>query len=123
MKLFIAIGAGSFLGGILRYFFSQSMQTRMPYTFPVGTLGVNIIGCLFIGLLFGLSERSTLGQEWRIFLATGLCGGFTTFSAFSVETFALMRDGQYSIALGYVSASIVLGLIATFLGFTLIKLF
>ena len=82
MKIILAIGTGSFIGGILRYLLSQFIQTKFVSTFPFGTLGVNIIGCFLIGLVFGLADRGNLTQEWRLFLATGLIGGFTTFSAF-----------------------------------------
>ena len=123
MKLIIAIGTGSFIGGILRYLLSQFIQTKFLSTFPFGTLGVNIMGCFAIGLVFGLSDKGNLSQEWRLFLATGIIGGFTTFSAFSNETFGMIRDGQHWYALLYISASIVLGLFATFTGFSTIKLF
>jgi fluoride exporter len=123
MKLLIAIGTGSFIGGIFRYLLSQFIQGKFLSAFPFGTLGVNIIGCLFIGLVFGLSDRGNMTQEWRLFLATGLLGGFTTFSAFSNETVGMLRDGQLGYATAYIGASVVVGLIATFIGITVIKLF
>ena len=121
MKLIIAIGTGSFIGGILRYLLSQFIQTKFLSTFPFGTLGVNIIGCFFIGLVFGLSERGTMSQELRLFLVTGLIGGFTTFSAFSNETVGLLHDGQLWQAFAYIALSIVVGLVATFTGIAIIK--
>lgn len=123
MKLIIAIGTGSFIGGILRYLLSQFIQAKFLSAFPFGTLGVNIIGCFFIGLVFGLSDRGNMTQEWRLFLATGLLGGFTTFSAFSNETVGMLRDGQLGYATAYIGASVVVGIIATFIGITVIKLF
>lgn len=123
MRLIFAIGTGSFIGGVCRYLLSQVIQNRFLSAFPLGTLGVNILGCFAIGLVLGLSDRGNLSQEWRLFLAAGICGGFTTFSAFSGETFGLLRDGQFWYALAYITASIVIGLIATFIGFSLIKLF
>lgn len=122
MKIILAIGTGSFIGGISRYLLSQFIQTKFPSTFPFGTLGVNILGCLLIGLVFGLSDKGNMTPDWRLFLATGLIGGFTTFSAFSNETVTLLRDGQIWYASAYVTASVLLGLLATFLGFTVIKL-
>lgn len=118
----MAIGVGSFIGGISRYLLSQFMQAKVLSTFPFGTLGVNIIGCFFIGLVFGLSERGNLTQEWRLFLATGVLGGFTTFSAFSNETINMLRDGQAQYALFYIISSILFGLVATFIGISIIKL-
>ena len=123
MKIILAIGAGSFIGGVLRYLLSQLVQTKFLSTFPFGTLTVNLIGCFLIGLVFGLTDRGNLTPEWRLFLATGLLGGFTTFSAFSIETVSLFRDGQFFYATAYISSSVVVGIIATFIGFAIIKLF
>ena len=122
MKIILAVGIGSCLGGILRYFLSQIIQSKFLSTFPFGTLSVNIIGCFLIGLAFGFSERSYFPVEWRLFLVTGLLGGFTTFSSFSNETIALIRDGQSWLALSYVATSVIVGLIATFAGISIIKL-
>ncbi|MCI0751499.1 MAG: fluoride efflux transporter CrcB [Flammeovirgaceae bacterium] len=109
MKIILTIGVGSFIGGVLRYLLAQSVQARFLSTFPWGTLGVNVVGCFVIGLIFGLSEKGSLNQEWRLFFATGLCGGFTTFSAFSNETFGMLRDGQHGYALLYIGMSVILG--------------
>lgn len=122
MKILFAIGTGSFIGGVLRYLLSQFVQTKFLSAFPFGTLTVNVIGCFFIGLVFGLIDRGSLTQEWRLFLATGLIGGFTTFSAFSSETVELLREGQFWYATRYILASVFIGLIATFIGITIIKL-
>ncbi|MEP6513165.1 MAG: fluoride efflux transporter CrcB [Parafilimonas sp.] len=123
MKIILAIGTGSFIGGIFRYLISQVIQNKFSTTFPFGTLGVNIIGCFLIGFVFALSDRGNLTQEWRLFLATGILGGFTTFSAFSNETVGLLRDGQFLYAAAYIFSSILFGLIATFAGIFLINLF
>ncbi len=121
MKIILAIGTGSFIGGVLRYLLSQFIQTKFSSSFPFGTLAVNIIGCFLIGFVFGLSEKGNLSQEWRLFLATGIIGGFTTFSAFSNETFFMLRDGLFLNASLYIASSILIGLLATFIGFTIIK--
>ncbi len=123
MKLLLAIGAGSFIGGVLRYLLSNLIHTKSLTHFPVGTLTVNIIGCFIIGVIFGFTEKANLNQEWRLFLATGIVGGFTTFSAFSIETIAMLRDGQFWGGAAYVMASVVLGLFATLIGVLLIKIF
>ena len=123
MKVLFLIGTGGFIGSVLRYLTSQAIQGKLLSTFPFGTLGVNIIGCFIIGVVFELSEKVNLSSEWRLFLATGICGGFTTFSAFSTETLSLLRDGQMLPAFLYISASILLGLAATFSGIALPKLF
>ncbi len=123
MRIILAIGTGSFIGGVSRYLLSRLIQSNVATTFPFGTLGVNILGCFLIGIVFGLSDRGNMSQEWRLFLATGILGGFTTFSAFSNETVGLLRDGQFGYAGAYVGASIILGLAATIIGITCIKFF
>jgi CrcB protein len=122
MKTVFTIGIGSFIGGVLRYLLSQSVQAKFVSAFPFGTLTVNIIGCFFIGLVFGLADRGNLAQDWKLFLATGLLGGFTTFSAFSNETIGLIRGGQLGYATAYIAASVLIGLLATFIGISIIKL-
>ena len=123
MKILLVIGAGSFIGGIARYLLAQLIQNKFLSAFPFGTLGVNIIGCFFIGLVFALSEKANLMAEWRMFLVTGLLGGFTTFSSFSNETVAMLRDGQLGYAFAYIVASVLLGILATLMGISLIKFF
>jgi len=122
MKIIALIGIGSFIGGIFRYLLSQSVQSKFLTAYPIGTLTVNIIGCLAIGIVFGLSEKFNFSPEWRLFLATGICGGFTTFSTFSFETMAMLRDGQYLYSFLYIGSSVFVGLIAVYLGILLLKL-
>jgi fluoride exporter len=83
-KILMIVGTGSFAGGVMRYLAGIYMQRLTQSVYPYGTLSVNIIGCLLIGLFYGMAEKGNLlTPEWRIFLTTGLCGGFTTFSTFS----------------------------------------
>ena len=121
MKIILTIGFGSFLGGIARYLISIFIQNKFISTFPYGTLLVNIMGCFLIGVIYGLSERGNFSPAWRLFLATGIMGGFTTFSTFSNETVSMLRDAEYVSAFSYVAYSLVLGLAATFGGISLIK--
>jgi fluoride exporter len=121
MKIILAIGIGSCLGGISRYLLSQFIQNKFLSAFPFGTLTVNIIGCFFIGIIFGLSEKGNVTMLWRLFLVTGFLGGFTTFSSFSNETVGLLRDGQIWHAFTYIISSVFVGLLATFTGISLIK--
>lgn len=123
MKLLLAIGTGSFFGGILRYRVSQFLQSKITTGFPFGTFAVNIIGCFCIGLVFALTDRGSLSAEWKLIIATGLLGGFTTFSAFSIETVNLLRDGQLLYAAGYAVSSVLVGLLATFAGILVIRSF
>src|SRR5260221_6503212 len=113
MRLLLIIGSGSFIGGIMRYLSSQFFQSKFLSAFPFGTLGVNIIGCFLIGIIFGASEKINLSSETRLFLATGICGGFTTLSAFSQETISLFRDRGIFYSGAYISASGLPALLAT----------
>ncbi|MBK7147733.1 MAG: fluoride efflux transporter CrcB [Bacteroidetes bacterium] len=119
MQTLMMIGAGSFIGGVMRYLLSQAMQTKMNVVFPYGTFTVNVIGCFAIGAVIALADRQSMSNDWKLFLATGICGGFTTFSAFSMETLSLLRGGQVSVALLYVAGSVLLGLAATWAGYAL----
>ncbi len=123
MKILFLVGFGGFLGSVARYLTQQGVGKWMPVIFPYGTLTVNIAGSLIIGIIYGLMDRnSLLSAEWRIFLATGFCGGFTTFSTFSYETLALVRDGEYAFAGLYVGGSVIVGLLAVIAGITLTRL-
>lgn len=124
LKTLLYIGFGSFLGGIARYLTARAVQNSVASSFPYGTMVVNLLGCLLIGLIFGLSERTNLiSDEWRIFLTVGFCGGFTTFSTFANENIALLRDGNLFYFALYTGLSVFLGLVAVFLGNALTKLF
>ena len=122
MKSVLIVGAGGFIGAVLRYAVTLLAQAKGAAQFPTHTLAVNIAGCFLIGIVFGFSGRGHLPHGWTLFLATGVLGGFTTFSAFSNETFILFREGRALHAALYVSASVILGLSATFLAYWLMNL-
>ena len=124
MLLIGLIGAGGFVGAIMRYLVQGWVHDllRNPW-FPYGTLAVNVIGCLLIGLLAGLVEsRQLFGPEARGLLLVGLLGGFTTFPTFSYETIALLRDGEAISALANVALQVGLGLAAVGAGYSLSRL-
>jgi fluoride exporter len=122
MQILFLIGAGGFLGSVARYLTQQGISKLLPVIFPYGTLTINVAGSFLIGIIYALSDRGTMiSPEWRFFLATGFCGGFTTFSTFSYETYTLMREGQYLFVALYIGISVVVGLSATFLAITLIR--
>jgi CrcB protein len=121
MKLAIIIGIGSFIGGFSRYLLSLLIQAKTAPPFPLHTLIVNIIGCFFIGIVFGFFDKGQITNEWKLFFTTGILGGFTTFSAFSIETLTLFRQGYAGYALLYIFASVFLGLLLTCLAYLLVK--
>ena len=122
MNHVLLVGVGGFIGSILRYWLTDAAQRSTQGGFPVGTLAVNILGCLAIGILWSLVEyRQWLNPELRIFVTVGILGGFTTFSAFGYETFVLIRDGQYPWALANVAANVVLGIGAVIVGWMAAK--
>lgn len=118
----ILIFAGSGLGGVARYGMQILVFRIHPFTFPLGTFFVNIIGCFLIGLFYALSEKGNLlTPEWRLALTTGFCGGFTTFSTFSFENINLLRTGDHLYFGLYVAGSVILGIAAVYLGMLTIK--
>ena len=118
LKNLLLIGFGGGLGSILRYVSSLLITTKI---FPYATLAVNITGSFIIGIVFALSIKdAAVTNNWKLFLATGICGGFTTFSAFSLENMGLLQSGKYGLAFTYIGLSIVLGIAATFFGYLLI---
>ena len=121
MKIILAVGLGSFIGGVSRYLITLFIQNKFLSTFPYGTMFVNVLGCFLIGAIYALSDRGNVSPIWRMFLATGIMGGFTTFSSFSNETVSMLRDAEYVPAFSYVAFSIIIGLAATFGGISLIK--
>ena len=118
------VGAGGFLGAILRYVVGGWVHGILDNaSFPYGTLVVNAAGCLAIGFLSGLAEtRSVFGPEARLFLFIGILGGFTTFSSFAYETFSLARDTENLAAAVNILAQLILGLVGVWFGNTLARL-
>ena len=113
----IAVGAGSFIGGIARYLVSLAMK-GISKGFPWATLLVNLLGCLIIGLLWGfLSRNASESTSWGLFLTVGLCGGFTTFSTFSKEALTMLQTGQIWGFASYIAISILAGIALVALGY------
>ena len=114
------VAAGSALGGVLRYLVGIFVQSRVATPFPVGTLLINVTGSLILGFLLRWTFSSTtISPEVRAMLTIGFCGGFTTFSAFSIETVRLLQSNDYGRAAGYVGASVALSILATMCGIAL----
>jgi CrcB protein len=121
LKTITLVGIGGAIGSILRYLASTGIQNKFLSAFPYGTLCVNISGCFLIGVIYALAARNNVSPEWRFFLATGICGGYTTFSTFSYESLSLLRDGELLYAGLYIAASVFLGILATFIPIVLIE--
>ena len=118
MLLLIAIGGA--LGALGRYGVGTVVQRTAGSGFPAGTLAVNVVGCVLVGMLARTLQPQSHDQL-RALLIVGFCGGFTTFSAFSLETIALIQGGEWSRALAYVAATMVACLAGTGIGFAIMR--
>lgn len=118
------VGIGGFIGSVTRYALGGWIaHLTAQARFPFGTLLVNLSGCLIIGLLAGMSMKQELfSQGAKLFLFTGLLGGFTTFSAFGLETVLLLRRGEILVAAAYIGTSVALGIAMVWLGVKVIGL-
>lgn len=117
---YVWIAAGAALGGMLRYFLSGVAARLAGETFPWGTLLVNVTGCLFIGFfasLAGPEGRLIVPSNVRLFVMTGFCGGYTTFSTFSYETLRLLQDSEWAYACWNIAASLLLCLAGVWAGY------
>ena len=122
MKTIFYIALGGGLGSVLRYLTTVFMNKYVQGTFPYATFATNIVGCLLIGLFFGyLEKQNAISHDLKFFLITGLCGGYTTFSAFSNENVQLLQSNQILIAFLYISLSVFFGLMATWTGLIIAK--
>lgn len=123
VKNLIIVGIGGALGSIARFLCQKFLYEWFPQPFPWGTLSVNISGCFLIGIFYAMAEKGNLlTPEWRLFLTTGLCGGFTTFSSFAYESINLLKSADYSYLLLYTSGSVILGILASIAGMAVMKL-
>ena len=119
MKSFLLVFLGGGLGSALRYLVASAMN-QYSKVLPFGTFTVNIIGCLLIGMILGYAQReNTLTSNQTLLLATGFCGGFTTFSAFANENLELIKNGEILNLSVYTIGSILVGVLAVFIGFYL----
>jgi CrcB protein len=120
MLLYVALGSA--IGGVSRYLLGGLVQRMLDTTFPAGTLLVNVTGSFLLGAIIRYAlETPSLTPEVRAFLTIGVCGGYTTFSTFSYETMALLEDGEWARAGFYITASVILSLMGTFLGLALAR--
>ena len=124
MQKTILIGIAGLAGTLLRYWLSGYVARRFGETFPWGTMAVNLAGCLAAGAVFYVTEeRFIVSPTVRTIILIGLLGGFTTFSSFGLQTFTLLRDGEYGLATLNVGVSNVLGVFMVWVGYALSKAF
>jgi len=116
-KAFLLVGIGGAAGSMLRYGIGAALSRYVTNPFPIGTFSINVIGSLIIGILFGLVARNQWLQEGgMLLLASGFCGGFTTFSTFALENVTMLQKGQSMIAFLYLGASVIVGLLLCRMG-------
>jgi fluoride exporter len=116
-RLIAAVAVGGALGSVARYLLGAFIQDRVSIGLPVGTLVINVVGSLLLGFFMAIGlETTAITPEIRFFLTTGFCGGFTTFSTFSYETYRLIEDAEYGTASVYAVGSVVLSVLACALG-------
>jgi fluoride exporter len=124
IKTLLLIGTGGFLGSISRFLASRFVQNNLSAGYPLGTFLVNISGCFLIGLIYGLSDKhNILNPGWKLFLTIGFCGSYTTFSTFTSESLAILRDGDLFHFFLYTGMSLFCGITATLLGVLTAKIF
>jgi CrcB protein len=123
IKNILLVGLGGGIGSMARYLCQKWFSENYPQPFPWGTFVVNLIGCFLIGVVYAASDKSTaLSPSARLFLAAGVCGGFTTFSTFAFENMNMLRSGDSFYFLLYTVGSVVLGIVGVFAGVAIIKL-
>ncbi len=122
LRTILIVGTGGFIGSVMRYLVQYFVEKGLTSTFPIGTLIANIAGSFIIGAVFALAEKGdVLSAEWRIFLAVGICGGFTTFSSFAYNNFTMLKEGSFGQFFWNVGGSLFLGILAVYLGVIFIR--
>jgi fluoride exporter len=123
MKRILFIGLAGMVGTLARFWLSGVVARRYGETFPAGTLVVNVVGCFLAGFFYQLTqERFLVGETWRMVILIGLLGGFTTFSSYGLQTFTLLREGEFWFAALNLLASNFAGLLMVWAGYALAKL-
>ena len=119
LRQLLLVALGGALGSALRYLAALLLARHYTGSIPLATLVVNLVGCFLIGFLIGLCSET---GHLRLLFITGFCGGFTTFSTFTAESYTMFREGAYGLALLYIAGSVLIGLLALWLGLSLSRL-
>ncbi|BCA62584.1 camphor resistance protein CrcB [Sphingomonas sp. HMP9] len=117
--LYVMVGGA--VGSGARYLTGRAMMALLGPDYPFGTLAVNLIGGLLMGVLVGVLARNTASEAWRLLLAVGVLGGFTTFSSFSLDVVTLIERGAIGVAFGYILLSVIGSIVAVFAGLTAVR--
>lgn len=122
LRTILIVGTGGFIGSVMRYLVQVFVEKGISSTFPWGTFVANIAGSFIIGIVFGLVNKGNLlSAEWRMFLAVGICGGFTTFSSFAYNNLSMLKEQAYGQFIWNVGGSLFFGLLAVYLGMILVR--
>jgi fluoride exporter len=115
---YLIVFAGAGIGGVFRYLMSTYVQKQFPPYFPFGTLAVNLLGSIILGLMiFGMDEKELISPTLKLFIGIGFCGGFTTFSAFSLETFSLLKNAEFLLAGINILANVSLTILGVYIAY------
>lgn len=123
LRNIILVAVGGALGSVARYLLSRAVQDSAFSPFPLGTMAVNVLGCLLIGVVCGLAAAGgVIGDDMKLLLTAGFCGGFTTFSTFVSESLSMLKAGDMLLCAAYMGGSAALGLLAAAAGLQITKL-
>lgn len=120
-RTILIVGTGGFIGSVMRYLLQVFIENKLLSTFPLATLIANITGSFIIGVVFALAEKSMMNSEWRIFMSVGICGGFTTFSAFAFNNFNMIKEHTWNQLFLNIGGTMILGILAVYLGIILVR--
>lgn len=122
LRTILIVGAGGFIGSVMRYLVQYFVEKAVEHGFPWGTFVANIVGSFIIGIVFGLAQKGNLlSAEWRMFLAVGICGGFTTFSSFAYNNLTMLKEEAYGQLIWNIGGSLFFGMLAVYLGMILVR--
>lgn len=123
LRTLLIVGTGGFIGSVMRYLVQIFVEKGLSSTFPWGTFVANMTGSFIIGIVFALAIKGNLlSAEWRMFLAVGICGGFTTFSSFAYNNLTMLKEEAYGQFAWNVGGSLFFGLVAVYLGMVLVRI-
>ena len=120
-KTILIVGTGGFIGSVMRYLLQVFIENKLLSTFPLATMIANIAGSFIIGVVFALAEKSMMNSDWRIFMTVGICGGFTTFSAFAFNNFIMIKEHAWNQLFLNIGGTMILGILAVYFGIILVR--